>query len=289
MCNLKTKIVDLGNYNIKIAEDIDFISTFAVVDDADQSETNVLEFQGTRYRMEYEEGSFDPEFNKAKKDYIPNLLWGLDKAGAVDGDEYRLILGLPLNNLGQSEKLIAGLKDKSFTYTTDTTKTITIKEVYVVGEGISSYYMLPASIREEDIVIVDIGGRTCNVVEYSKKRVKETDTINIGMINFYDRIKVKFNNDEGEFVETHNVKHLIERNIIPQYECVEDEFINDLMRKVEVKFQLGLGKKIIFTGGGSITLKSAITRYNNKFVFIDNPLYSNVKGNMKLAKAKGWL
>ena len=81
------------------------------------------------------------------------------------------------------------------------------------------------------------------------------------MINFYDRIKVKFNNDEGEFVETHNVKHLIERNIIPQYECVEDEFINDLMRKVEVKFQLGLGKKIIFTGGGSITLKSAITRY----------------------------
>ena len=61
MCNLKTKIVDLGNYNIKIAEDIDFISTFSEVDDADQSETNVLEFQGTRYRMEYEEGSFDPE------------------------------------------------------------------------------------------------------------------------------------------------------------------------------------------------------------------------------------
>ena len=61
------------------------------------------------------------------------------------------------------------------------------------------------------------------------------------------------------------------------------------MRKVEVKFPLGLGKKIIFTGGGSITLKSAIARYNNKFVFIDNPLYSNVKGNMKLAKAKGWL
>ena len=29
------------------------------------------------------------------------------------------------------------------------------------------------------------------------------------------------------------------------------------------------------------------SRYNNKFVFIDNPLYSNVKGNMKLAKAKG--
>ena len=218
MSKLKTKIMDLGNYNIKL-EDISFVSTFADLDAADQSEENILEFQGHKYRMEYE-GSFDAEFNKAKKDYVPNLLWGLDKSGAVDGDKYRLILGLPLTNLGQSEKLIEDLKGKSFTFTTSSTKTIIIEEVYVVGEGISSYYVLPASIREEDLVIVDIGGRTTNVVEYSKKRVKETDTVNMGMIDFYDKIKVKF---------------------------------------------------------------------NNKFLFIDDPLYSNVRGNTKLAKAKGWL
>ena len=165
MNNLKTKIIDLGNYNIKMSDDIDFISTFSDIDIADQTEENVLEFQGSRYRMEYNEGSFDAEFNKTKKDYIPNLLWGLDKSGAVDGDKYRLILGLPLNNLGQSDKLISDLKNKSFTFTTNTTKTITIKEVYVVGEGISSYYMLPASVREDDLIIIDIGGRTSNVVK----------------------------------------------------------------------------------------------------------------------------
>ena len=289
MNNLKTKIIDLGNYNIKMSDDIDFISTFSDIDIADQTEENVLEFQGSRYRMEYNEGSFDAEFNKTKKDYIPNLLWGLDKSGAVDGDKYRLILGLPLNNLGQSDKLISDLKNKSFTFTTNTTKTITIKEVYVVGEGISSYYMLPASVREDDLIIIDIGGRTSNVVEYSKKRVINKDTVNTGMINFYDMIKVKFNNEEGESLETHNIKHLIDKGIVPQYKCIEDEFIVDLMRKIQIKFNLGLGKKIIFTGGGSIALKSAIARYNNKFIFIDNPLFSNVKGNLKLAKAKGWL
>lgn len=289
MFELKTKIIDLGNYNIKLAEDINFISTFAEVDDADQSEENILELNGTRYRMEYDEGSFDPEFNKAKKDYIPNLLWGFDKTGAIDGDKYRVILGLPLNNLGQADKLTSDLKGKSFTYTTNETKTISIEEVYVVGEGISSYYMLPQTIREEDLIIIDIGGRTSNVVEYSKKRVINKDTVNTGMINFYDKVKVKFNNEEGESIETHNVKHLIEKNVIPQYESVENEFINDLMRKVQNKFNIGLGKKIIFTGGGSITLKSAISKYNNKFIFVDNPLYSNVKGNLKLAKAKGWL
>ena len=287
MSKLKTRILDLGNYNIKL-EDFSFISTFADLDAADQSEENILELQNHKYRMEFE-GSFDAEFNKAKKDYVPNLLWGLDKSGAVDGDKYRLILGLPLTNLGHSEKLVEDLKGKSFTFTTSSTKTITIEEVYVVGEGISSYYVLPASIREEDLVIVDIGGRTTNVVEYSKKRVKQTDTVNMGMIDFYDKIKVKFNNEEGESIETHNVKHLIEKNIVPQYQSVENEFVNELMRRISVKFKLNLGKKIIFTGGGSITLKGAIIRFNNKFLFIDDPLFSNVKGNLKLAKAKGWL
>ena len=50
-----------------------------------------------------------------------------------------------------------------------------------------------------------------------------------------------------------------------------------------------IGKKIIFTGGESIILKFTIIRYNKKFMFIYNPLYSNVKGNIKLAKTKGWL
>lgn len=284
---MKTKVIDLGNYNIKVAEDINFISTFSEVNDADESEIKILEFQGSRYRMEYE-GAFDSEFNKAKKNYIPNLLWALDKSDAKDGDIYRLILGLPLNNLGQADKIKLDLENKSFTYLTNEIKTITIKEVYVVGEGISSYYALPSHLREEDLIILDIGGRTTNIVEYSNKRVKKSDTINIGMIEFYNRIKTKFNNEEGQNVDTYNIKHLIDKGIIPQYESIEDEFIKELMN-IAKEFNFGLGKKIIFTGGGSITLKSAITKYDKNFMFIDNPLYSNVKGNMKIAKSKGWL
>ncbi len=283
---LITEVVDLGNYNIKI-EDIAFVSTFTELYEADQSENKILEYEGTRYRMEYE-GAFDSEFNKVKKHYIPNLLWALDKSGAKDGNQYRLMLGLPLNNLGQTDKIKSDLEGKSFTFKTDATKTITIKEVVVVGECISSYYVLPANIREEDIVLIDLGGRTANVVEYSNKRIKKSDTINIGMIDFYNRVKSKFNNEHGENVETHNIKHLIDKGVIPQYECVEDTFVKDLINMIK-EFNLGLGKKIIFTGGGSLTLKDAITRYNNKFMFIDDPIHSNVNGNIKLAKAKGWL
>lgn len=288
MSKLITKTIDLGNYNIKLSEDVKFISSYIEFDGADTSESNILEYNGKKYAMEFE-NDFDGEFNKVKKSYEPNLLWALDKAGAKDGDAYRLILGLPLNNLGQAQTLKDNLIGKDFTYTTNSTKTIHIEDVVVVGEGISSYYMLPATDREKDLIIIDLGGRTANVVEYKNKRVVNKDTLNIGMIDFYDEIKVKFNNEEGQNVETYQVKHLIDTGVIEQYKTVEDSFVNTLMNKVKVKFNIGLGKQIVFTGGGSLTLRNALERYNKNFKFIDNPLYSNVKGNLKIAKAKGWV
>lgn len=288
MNNLVTKIIDLGNYNIKLSEDIKFISSYIEFDGADTSESNILEYNGKKYAMEFE-NDFDGEFNKVKKSYEPNLLWALDKSGAKDGDNYRLVLGLPLNNLGQAQVLKDNLIGKDFTYTTDKTKTIHIEDVVIVGEGISSYYMLPSVDREKDLIIIDLGGRTANVVEYKNKRVNDKDTLNIGMIDFYGDIKAKFNNEEGENVETYQVEHLINTGVIQQYTSIEDSFVDKLMNKVKGKFNTGLGKLIVFTGGGSITLRSALERYNKNFKFIDNPLYSNVKGNLKIAKAKGWV
>ena len=101
---LKTKSIDLGNYNIKCCDDIEFIATFEELDLADQSEDNILELDGKKYAME-KESDFDPMFNKAKKDYLPNLVWALDKMGAEDGDIYQVILGLPINSLGQADTL----------------------------------------------------------------------------------------------------------------------------------------------------------------------------------------
>ncbi len=288
MKDLITRIMDLGNYNIKLPDDVRFISSYIEFDGADTSEANILEYNGKKYAMEFET-DFDAEFNKVKKSYIPNLLWALDKSGAKDGDRFRVLLGLPLTNLGQAQSLKDDLTGKEFTYTTDSTKKISIEEVVVVGEGISSYYMLPAADREKDLIILDLGGRTVNVVEYKNKRVLDKDTINLGMLDFYDDIKVKFNNIEGQNVETHQVRHFIEEGVIPQYSDIEDMFVNKLMNRVKLKFNTGLGKKIIFTGGGSIALRGALERYNKDFKFIDNPLYSNVKGNLKIAKAKGWV
>lgn len=286
---LKTKSIDLGNYNIKCCDDIEFIATFEELDLADQSEDNILELDGKKYAME-KESDFDPMFNKAKKDYLPNLVWTLDKMGAEDGDIYQVILGLPINSLGQADTLKDELTGKKITYITDVKKTITIEKVGIVGEGISSYYMLPKDEREKDLIVIDLGGRTTNVVEYKNKKLVKKDTINEGMIDLFGNIKIKYNNTDGadEPLETHEIYHYIQKEQVPLYQDITDKFISDIMKKIKLKFNLGLGKTIYFTGGGSVTLKESIKKYDKNFKFMDNPLYTNVKGNMKIAKAKGW-
>lgn len=288
MRELKTILMDLGNYNIKLTDEVKFISPYMIFDGADESEKNILEYKGVKYVMEFE-SDFDAEFNKVNKEYIPNMLWALHKYDIKDNEEIRLFLQLPLNNLGQAQKLKDDLLGKSFTFTTDKTREVHIKDVVVMGECMASYYMLPNNISREDLIIVDIGGRTCNVVEYKNGRVIGKDTINLGTINFYDDIKVKFNNENGENVETHQIEHYIKKQVIPQYSDVEDKFINTLINRIKNNFNIGLGKKIIFTGGGSITLRLAIERYNKNFIFMENAVFANINGAEKVAKMKGWI
>ena len=260
MSNIVTRLIDLGNYNTKgvaDGEDFQFISTFEEYDSADTSEKKVLVYNDKNYRMEFEK-DFDGEYNKALKDYMPNLLWGLDKSGVQNGEHIRLLLGLPITSLGQADKIKNDLVGKSFTFKTTEEKTIHIDEVVIVGEGISSYYMLPKEDREKDLVLIDIGGRTTNVVEYKNKRIVNKDTFPTGTIDFYNRAKNKFNNENGENVETHSVRHYIQQGVIPVYTELEDEFIKELMNKIKTPFNLGLGKLIVFTGGGSIDFRRAI-------------------------------
>jgi plasmid segregation protein ParM len=291
MSNIVTRLIDLGNYNTKgvaDGEDFQFISTFEEYDSADTSEKKVLVYNDKNYRMEFEK-DFDGEYNKALKDYMPNLLWGLDKSGVQNGEHIRLLLGLPITSLGQADKIKNDLVGKSFTFKTTEEKTIHIDEVVIVGEGISSYYMLPKEDREKDLVLIDIGGRTTNVVEYKNKRIVNKDTFPTGTIDFYNRAKNKFNNENGENVETHSVRHYIQQGVIPVYTELEDEFIKELMNKIKTPFNLGLGKLIVFTGGGSIDFRRAIEEYNKNYKFLENPIHSNNKGKRRIAKAKGWL
>ena len=132
--------IDLGNYNIKTSEGIHFISTFAEFDGIDPGERKLLNYNGKDYVMELK-SSFDNEFNKTKKNYIPNLLWAMNRSLPRGVDLVSIVLGIPIENLGTVNKFKEELENKKFTFRVkgNEKRSILIDKVAVVAEGVSSF------------------------------------------------------------------------------------------------------------------------------------------------------
>ncbi|MDY3960959.1 ParM/StbA family protein [Romboutsia timonensis] len=276
--------IDLGNYNIKTSEGIHFISTFAEFDGIDPGERKVLTYNGKDYVMELK-SSFDNEFNKTKKNYIPNLLWAINRSLPRGVDSVSIVLGIPVENLGTVNKFKEELENKRFTFRVkgNEKRSISIDKVAVVAEGVSSFYTLPETERRNDTLIIDIGGRTTNVVSFKNGRIEHKKQINKGMINYYEDVASKYNS-KGECVNTEDIKNLIEKGIvdIDTVTFYKNELVKYIFNQVKTKCNRDY-YKIWFTGGGSIELKETILRLEPKANFMDNALFTNVNGNKRIA------
>lgn len=276
--------IDLGNYNIKTSEGIHFISTFAEFDGIDPGERKLLNYNGKDYVMELK-SSFDNEFNKTKKNYIPNLLWAINRSLPRGVDSVSIVLGIPVENLGTVNKFKEELENKKFVFRVrgNEKRSILINKVAVVAEGVSSFYTLPETERMNDTLIIDIGGRTTNVVSFKNGRIEHKKQINRGMINYYEDVASKYNS-KGECVNTEDIKNLIEKGIvdIDTVTFYKNELVKYIFNQVKTKCNRDY-YKIWFTGGGSIELKETILRLEPKANFMDNALFTNVNGNKRIA------
>lgn len=276
--------IDLGNYNIKTSEGINFISTFAEFDGIDPGERKLLNYNGKDYVMELK-SSFDNEFNKTKKNYIPNLLWAINRSLPRGVDSVSIVLGIPVENLGTVNKFKEELENKRFAFRVkgNEKRSILIDKVAVVAEGVSSFYTLPETERRNDTLIIDIGGRTTNVVSFKNGRIEHKKQINKGMINYYEDVASKYNS-KGECVNTEDIKNLIEKGIvdIDTVTFYKNELVKYIFNQVKTKCNRDY-YKIWFTGGGSIELKETILRLEPKANFMDNALFTNVNGNKRIA------
>lgn len=276
--------VDLGNYNIKTSEGVQFISTFSEFDGVDPQEEKILRFDGKEYVMELKT-SFDNEFNKTKKDYIPNLLWAIHKSSTKDTKNIKLVLGIPVENMGAVNNFKEELEGKEFKFQVknEETRTIVIDKVAVVAEGVSSFYTLSEQERLKDTLIIDIGGRTANVVSFKNGRIEHKKQVNRGMINYYEDVTSK-HNSTGENVNTEDIKNLIDRNIVDKdiVDYYKKDLIGYILNQIKTKCNRDY-YNIWFTGGGSIELKDIILQLEPRANFMEDAIFTNVKGNKKIA------
>ena len=79
------------------------------------------------------------------------------------------------------------------------------------------------------------------------------------------------------------IERLIDNGYIKNTEIEEKQFLNDIMNYIEGKVDRRTYKNY-YTGGGSLRLKRLIEEYlSPSGIVMDNPLFTNVKGNEIIA------
>lgn len=273
--------VDLGNYNIATSEDVIFSSRFVKGGDYAPIGEETIEYNGIYYTMM--KGEFENKFNKAAKNYMPNLLYAIGKS--TQDKEIDLVLGVPLDNLKIKDKFKTDLKEKTFKFKlNDKDREIKINRIATIAEGMSSFYTLSKTDREKDLCIIDIGGRTVNVVTFIGGKAEHKFTITKGMIDLYDTIKTKAN-AIGNNYKVEEMERLIKKNLFEGVDEDRKEFLDSIMNEIEFKLKLET-YDVWFTGGGSIDLEDVIKATVLKPNFVPNALFSNALGNKKVAQQK---
>jgi plasmid segregation protein ParM len=276
--------IDVGNYSLKEFPNTNIKSLVT-------SEENLL---GSKLCLEYDskkyyigEGTFETELNKRSKDnFLPLLLTALAINSNKDNVFHQVVCGLPINqfkaNREALEDLVLSKRIREVKLNTDLKKII-ITDFKVYPEGVGAYYSLSTS---DDVIIVDIGGRTTDIAYIVDKKLKNSSTIAAGTLNIYKDIADKLNAAHGLDLDIPMIDRIMDRGYLEIDGLKTDlSFITDILKKSFTKINDDLSmkfparaEKIVLVGGGTKLFEKAFKkRYQNSYV-ADNPIYANAIG-----------
>lgn len=288
MNDTKITVLDLGNNNVKgITEEgtlISFRSNLSRDYEAYPDGFSYVLFNG-EYTF-FEKGSFNREYIKTNKDYTTQLLYGLSKLyPKLDKVKTNLTLLLPINEMPHKKKYEDELKKKEFKFSAKTNikrdMDIKIEDVRVVPEGWASYFTLSDKEKEGNVLIVDIGGGTTNIIAMDYGKTQVLDTFKIGILDFYSRLQ---NLNEDKKYKLEDIEKAINRGDIKVNQKDLAAFLNDVINQFNRKAELSQ-YDVKFTGGGSVVLKEIIEKNLPKqCCILENPIYTNVKGALEASK-----
>lgn len=282
-------VVDLGNYNVKAANDkgsnIKFKSNISRDFESYPDAFKYIKIDG-EYTY-FEKGTFSLEYIKTNKDYTAQLMYAIAK---VNEDEEvintNLTLLLPLSEMQHKGKYIKELKGKQVDCTVKLKKKmekkITINEVLVVPEGYTSYFTLQDKYKTSSLLIIDIGGRTTNLVAMISGESKVLKTLKIGVMDFY--LKVRELNSDKEY-NLEDIERLIKEGKIKATEKLLVGFTSDILNEIKIHVKLEHYEHVVFTGGGSTVIEKMINeKLPKNCIVLDTPIESNIRGALEASK-----
>lgn len=282
-------VIDLGNCNVKGINDsgrkVSFKSNLSRDYESYPDGFSYILLDG-EYTY-FEKGTYSKEYKKTNKDYRAQLLYGISKLSEdKEVVDTNITLLLPISQMEYKKTYEEQLKNKEFKFTAKSNKKIDkmvkIKDVLVLPEGYASYFVLDEKIKFSNVLIIDIGGRTSNVIAMDKGKPQVLETYKIGILDFYLKLK-NLNGDKQYRLE--DIEKAINKGDIKVSEKELAAFTNTIINEISITVNINHYDNVIFTGGGSLVLKEII---NNKLPkqcrVLENALYSNINGALEASK-----
>ncbi len=238
----------------------------------------------------------------------------LDRQSAC-GD-IAICTGLPFNRFyskGVSNSRLISAKKEAFKSQVDgCKKSFNIVKHFVCAEGVAGYYDLvlnddgsfnesiKEAISDDTVVIVDIGGRTTDIVTFRDGKIdfSKSVTMDMGCLSVEDKLQENLQaelqcydipqkaikktiENEGIYISTKNEFDFSEILNDSKRELASN-IVNKLKSLVNNTIDLSL---VVFIGGGSILVKDDLKElFDEKYIkFSKDPVYANARGMKKLA------
>lgn len=284
---MKNVVVDLGNYNIKYYGDRkgSFSAKYSTKFNPNEEMYERIQVDGQMVFIGI--GSLSLEFNKIKKNYLGQLLYGINLA--TNESDINLCLLLPVVQIPNKYDMINKLRGTTFNCVINgNPRTININKVAVLPEGYCGYYSFDENenkvlnedtLLNTDALIIDIGSRTLNFAAFCNGKLVESFTEKLGVFNLYSTIKDIQNSTGTAYVEE-DIERLIANNKINVDSRIYQDFYDDVINRAKAKVNIETFK-VYFVGGGALLLKDIIEA-NMTAVVHPEAQYANIIGAYRL-------
>lgn len=286
--------IDVGNFNVKTSRGVIFKSSVSTVDTFSIGDRDVLVYNDKKYFLG--EGEFEIDYIKFKKDnYIPLLLGAIGKSCGSNNSSISLGLGLPLNQYRDlKSEFKEFLEDREFKFfLNDVEYNIKITTVTICPEGVSGYVAnnQKYDIKNRDIIICDIGGKTTDIALIQNKKVIKNSTVNYGTLDIYNNIKIELEKSFiGAKIQIEKVDDYIKKGFFYKNKKQDISFAikssNNIYKEIlnELTLNYPINTEAFIIGGGGSYIIGNIFKSKIPHLIIEDDIFFNAEGFEKLAK-----
>ncbi len=285
--------VDVGTYSVKTSNKVTFFSKFT--QEESFTEINKININGSSYNIG--EGEFSTDWDKSRKGNTLILLYSALYKSTEDNIN-QVVLGLPVQQYKKNKNNLIELIENNKCAKVEN-RNLIITDVTVAPEGASSYYSIDNSLRDEignkQLIIIDIGGRTTDIIVFQNKIIIDVKTIPIGMLNIYQEIIDTVNTKYTESLVLEDGEGILKDGLFLKGKQQDINFVqpilkrnfNSVFKEIQLKYNTNKGY-VYLTGGGSILLKLPFKNRLSNLLISNNPIFDNAIGFGKVGESL-WL